>query len=201
MSKRCVNGQLGPSVTSSLFTITVSAPQLLEDQLPLEASGVVGAAGIWGGFIVGPGITGPQTFCPLTPASSCPPGIQTVFDGTSMDVQVPGGQAVYIAANGALSISTPHSALFPPGSLLSGFGPSGGEFVYTGGPGTFAGSGWIGCPVPVQDFSPPLNFILQIFANISTHPTRSASGVPFVCEDVTLLLDLYTGGFGAWQYD
>ena len=84
MSKRCVNGQLGPSVTSSLFTITVSAPQLLEDQLPLEASGVVGAAGIWGGFIVGPGITGPQTFCPLTPASSCPPGIQTVFDGTSM---------------------------------------------------------------------------------------------------------------------
>ena len=113
------------------------------------------------------------------------------------DVEVPGGQQVYIGPDGALSFTQAHSASYPPGSQFGGFGASGGEFVFSGSNGT----GWIACPLAATDFSPPLNYISKIYANVSSHPTRYPNGGPiFVCYDVVLLLDAYTGGFGAWQY-
>ncbi|MCJ1379114.1 hypothetical protein MMC17_002214 [Xylographa soralifera] len=175
-----------------MFTITVSWPQTLDDMLPLEAYG--------GSFIFGPGINSASSYCPTSVGTGCPVGNQTVFtaDGGALDVEVPGGQQVYVAPNGALSFTQAHSISYPPGSQFGGFGGNGGEFVYAGANGT---AGWITCPVDALDFSPPLNYIYQIYANVSSHPTRYPNNGPFfVCYDVTLLLDKYTGGFGAWQY-
>jgi len=113
-------------------------------------------------------------------------------------VEVPGGQQVYVAPDGALSYTQAHSASYPPGSQFGGFGGSGGEFIFTGPNGT---TGWIACPVDTENFSPPLENVYKIYANIPSHPTRYPNNSPlFVCSNVTLLLDAWTGGFGAWQY-
>ncbi|KAI1465846.1 uncharacterized protein F4812DRAFT_466267 [Daldinia caldariorum] len=53
------------------------------------------------------------------------PGTETIFDGGNgtvfLDVGVPGGQQVYIAENGALSYTIPHSGQIPDGSVATGF--------------------------------------------------------------------------------
>ncbi|MCJ1473377.1 hypothetical protein MMC13_002028 [Lambiella insularis] len=160
--------------------------------LPLEASNQ--------GFIFGPGITSASSYCPTSIGTGCPVGNQTVFtaDGGAMDVEVPGGQQVYVAPNGALSYTQAHSISYPPGSQFGVVSGTGGELVYAGANGT---AGWIACPLPASTFSPPLNYIYQLYANVPSHPTRDPKdGAIFVCYPVTLLLDAYSGGFGAWQY-
>ncbi|KAJ5475757.1 hypothetical protein N7475_001486 [Penicillium sp. IBT 31633x] len=85
-----------------------------------------------------------QTYSPV-------PGIpetnQTVITGGHfLDVQVPGGQAIYVDPKGALRFTSPHSAYEPAGS-------SDGPFAYTPGTSfghwTYSGqgaSGFMACP-------------------------------------------------------
>ena len=58
-------------MTSNTFTVTVSWPSTVDDQRPLEASGL--------GFIFGPTINGPSSYCPESVGSFCPNSTATVF--------------------------------------------------------------------------------------------------------------------------
>lgn len=77
-----------------------------------------------GKFYLGAGA--PTSDCPAgLPAGACPSGDNTVFaggDGTlSLGVVVPGGQQVYVAKNGELSYTVPHSAFIPDGAIVDQF--------------------------------------------------------------------------------
>ncbi|KAL9612791.1 MAG: hypothetical protein Q9167_002626 [Letrouitia subvulpina] len=65
------------------------------------------------------------SYCPDQVGKDCPPGKQTIisyFNGTaSMDVLVPGGQRVFVAPNGALGYTVPHSGAIPEGAVTKGF--------------------------------------------------------------------------------
>lgn len=111
---------------------------------------------------------------------------------------VPGGQQTYVAPDGALSYTQAHSAYYPPGSQFGAFSGIGGELVYSGLNGT---TGWLACPVNGSSFYPPLDNIYKIYANVPSHPKNYPNNGPaFVCYNVTLLLNAWTGGYGAWQY-
>jgi hypothetical protein len=107
--------------------------------LPLTARG--------GKFYLGGGP--PSSYCPPQVGDACPPGTQTVLaggDGTlSLGVVVPGGQqgefitidysyilssnsaSVYVAPDGTLSYTAPHSAYKPEGSVVDGWTKTEGE--------------------------------------------------------------------------
>jgi len=77
-----------------------------------------------GKFYLGAGA--PTSDCPAgLPAGACPSGDNTVFsggDGTlGLGVVVPGGQQVYVAENGELSYTVPHSAFIPDGAVVDQF--------------------------------------------------------------------------------
>ncbi|KAG7001520.1 hypothetical protein G7Y79_00031g066350 [Physcia stellaris] len=67
------------------------------------------------------------SYCPPSNFTLCPAGTVTAFenrfgeDTLGMDTIVAGGQTVYVAPNGALSFTFPHSAYLPPGSSYQGF--------------------------------------------------------------------------------
>ena len=101
-----------------------------------------------GKFYLGGG--GPSSYCPESVGSACPSGNSTVFaggDGTlALGVVVPGGQQVYVAADGSLSYTVAHSANIPAGSTVDQFSktaPSNGNsFGYL----NFE-TGFVACPV------------------------------------------------------
>ena len=97
------------------------------------------------------------------------------------DVEVPGGQQIYLAPNGYISFTAAHSISYPTGSIFAGFDIKGGEAS------TFAGYSLFACPVVGQ---PPPYY--QVVANIT--------GVPSTCKSLLVLAETFTGGFGAWQY-
>lgn len=78
--------------------------------LPLEAGGL--------GFHLGGGTA---SYCPESVGSSCPPGNQTVFLGSSISVLVPGGQQQYVEPTGRVGYTQAHSAYMPTGSIPGGF--------------------------------------------------------------------------------
>ncbi|KAI1383085.1 uncharacterized protein F4822DRAFT_440768 [Hypoxylon trugodes] len=99
------------------------------------------------------------------PSSNCPdevegldcskyPGTQTAFiegsvNGTvSLDVAVPGGQQVYVAPDGALSYTTPHSAALPEGAITTGFHRYRSETFGAPIMLSFAGKSIVACPSP-----------------------------------------------------
>ncbi|KAI8958704.1 hypothetical protein F5Y11DRAFT_351243 [Daldinia sp. FL1419] len=79
------------------------------------------------------------------------PGSKTVFIGGNntlfLDVGVPGGQQVYIAEDGSLSYTIPHSGALPEGAIATGFqrerSESFGAPVVLGHDNQF----WLICPV------------------------------------------------------
>ncbi|MCJ1236353.1 hypothetical protein MMC14_004334 [Varicellaria rhodocarpa] len=175
-SYSCTNDRLGPPSTSNTFTILASAPGTIFDLKPIQAAGQ--------SFIVGPSIA--SSYCPLQQQSACPAGTTTSFAGDSLNVEVPGGQEVYIGPTGALGFTQAHSASYPPGSTFGGFGSSGGEFIVFG-------SSWYACPTAD---STPKNPAGKLFAKLL--PTDR---VPANCSSVTVLTEDWTaGGFGAWEY-
>jgi len=58
------------------------------------------------------GLSGPSTYCPSVAGVVCPPVTGTVADGdlTSLYVEVPGGQQIYITPGGELKYTQAHSA-------------------------------------------------------------------------------------------
>ncbi|KAK0636776.1 hypothetical protein B0T17DRAFT_89882 [Bombardia bombarda] len=70
----------------------------------------------------------PSAYCPAGISGldcSLYPGDSTVFNGGNdtvfLNVAVPGGQQVYIAPDGALGYTPPHSTFKPDGSIVSGW--------------------------------------------------------------------------------
>ncbi|KAI1757923.1 hypothetical protein F4782DRAFT_524618 [Xylaria castorea] len=65
------------------------------------------------------GLSGPSTRCPLTKPSDCPPVLGTLVAGKmgGMAARVPGGQGIYVQANGQVKFEMAHSHVFPPGAV------------------------------------------------------------------------------------
>ncbi|KAH8165103.1 hypothetical protein CIB48_g3130 [Xylaria polymorpha] len=106
-----------------------------------------------------------ETYCPggVVDCSNFT-GTETVFvlgDDTriGLQVEVPGGQQVYIGPDGALSFTPAHSAYIPPGSIVNGFSREQGigpNEVYL----RIANRQWYICPLPEN--------VYQVFAfNVS----------------------------------
>lgn len=104
-----------PTPDQSLFTVISSRSASPIHLLPLTARN--------GKFYLGAG--NPTSSCPESVGSSCPPGTSTVFMGGSgtlgLGVVVPGGQQIYVAQNGELSYTVPHSAAIPNGAIVDQF--------------------------------------------------------------------------------
>ncbi|KAI0973518.1 hypothetical protein F4678DRAFT_29294 [Xylaria arbuscula] len=68
-------------------------------------------------------LDGPATYCPLKPNSSCPKVVGTLVsqDMEAMAVEVPGGQKIYVQADGQVKYSVPHSSNIPPDAILGGW--------------------------------------------------------------------------------
>ncbi|OTA98737.1 hypothetical protein M426DRAFT_325764 [Hypoxylon sp. CI-4A] len=94
------------------------------------------------------------------------PGTQTSFVGgnntVGLNTAVPGGQQVYIAADGSLSYSVPHSAALPEGAVTTGFLRSRSEaFGAPVGLANNENGGWRICPVGEGE---PREIPYQIYA-------------------------------------
>ncbi|KAL8792121.1 MAG: hypothetical protein Q9195_005296 [Heterodermia aff. obscurata] len=157
-----------------------------------------------------------QTFCPQQPDVICPiPGNTTVLQTTArgycnmlsqqslkadtklraQDVEVPGGQHVYVAASGALAYTVPHSNIVPKGAHSRSFAldrtsGTNSSFTYSG---TGKASGWLACPVAAE--------VYQVFADVELEdqnvPLKNASA----CIALDALTTNYTlPGAAAWQY-
>ncbi|KAG8424808.1 hypothetical protein J3458_001570 [Metarhizium acridum] len=66
------------------------------------------------------------SYCPpvVEERGECPKGKDTSFwvnDRCGMNAIVPGGQQAYVAPEGTISYTAPHSAYIPPGSITTGF--------------------------------------------------------------------------------
>lgn len=103
-----------PVPNQDLFGVISSRSASPVHLLPLTARN--------GKFYLGAGP--PTSSCPEN-VGSCPPGNSTVFQGGAgtlgLGVVVPGGQQVYVAANGELSYTLPHSAAIPAGASVDQF--------------------------------------------------------------------------------
>ncbi|KAI5206747.1 hypothetical protein E4T39_02271 [Aureobasidium subglaciale] len=86
------------------------------------------------------------TFCPEISGLVCPNTTATQFLGgdntLSLDTTVPGGQQVYVAADGRLSFTVAHSASTGEGSSVTGF-----SLAQEGQHIQFNGSDFLACPV------------------------------------------------------
>ncbi|KAI1260120.1 hypothetical protein F5Y18DRAFT_432468 [Xylariaceae sp. FL1019] len=93
-------------------TISVFAPGTQVDGAVINAES--------SGFFTG--LKAPGTYCPLDP-SQCPAVRGTLIVGLlgGMATEVPGGQQIYVQADGQVKFVEPHSAYLPPGSLLEGW--------------------------------------------------------------------------------
>ncbi|KAJ5584720.1 uncharacterized protein N7459_004520 [Penicillium hispanicum] len=133
-----------------------------------------------------------SSYCPTNVGAGCPPGNQTVFapGGNAMDVEVPGGQQVYVDPSGALSFTQAHSALIPPGSAVGGLayelGQPWNHYTFHG----WGTDGFMACPTSDHRW--------QVFAAISnaTVPSGNVSD----CLGFSAIALTYQGSAPAWQY-
>jgi len=178
------------TAAANFITIAASLPGS-----PLDGQ-VINAAG--NAFYLG--LSGPSTYCP-TQVDTCPPVTGTVAysDLTNLYVEVPGGQQIYIANNGALSFTVAHSANEGTGSYVGGFV----QVTYTSSCSpTLTVLTWVApdkstegilaCP----NTSAYINGTYQIYAHT---PAFNLTG----CTTLTGILPTYlpaNAGYGAWQY-
>jgi hypothetical protein len=137
-------------------------------------------------YLGGPG---PSSYCPVEQVgSACPNGTSTVFAGgdttLSLGVVVPGGQQVYVAADGALGYTQAHSAYVPAGAIREGF-----SLVAPGANGLGQlefDTGFVACPAGEgQGY--------QVFGQVQ--------GATFGSECLGFdALTVAASGPGAWQY-
>lgn len=106
----------------------------------------------------------------------------SVFANPWQNVEVPGGQQIYIAPNGAVAYTQAHSGVTPPGSQFSGFSVNDGKL-------TFAGEGFLACPS--ADNSSAHQLYVQ-YGQLQVSPEC------YVVELVTASGN--EPGFAAWQY-
>ncbi|KAH8879924.1 carbohydrate-binding module family 52 protein [Thozetella sp. PMI_491] len=182
----CTNNAvtLLPAVASNTpFTLTAWNPTLPIHGAPVTAAGL---------RLVINGTT--ASYCPSQVGSACPPGTITALvasgGAAAMDVEVPGGQAVYLDPYWDVGYTQAHSASIPSGSLTSGFGAyQGGGFVNLNGNGW----GWVACPPTAAGGGGPA---WNLVGKNDTNAARLNG-----CTAVNLQINtLPTGTIGAWQY-
>ena len=126
--------------------------------------------------------------CPSIP-------VQTQLTPRPQDVEVPGGQYVYVAASGALAYTVAHSNIIPKGAHSRSFAldrtsPTSSSFTYSG---TGKASGWLACPVS--------GLVYQIFANVELEDQNVPMKNVSACIALDALTTNYTlPGPAAWQY-
>ncbi|TGJ85008.1 hypothetical protein E0Z10_g3753 [Xylaria hypoxylon] len=100
-------------VSADAFSMRVFAPDTAFDAAVLHATE---------NRIV-TGLEAPSTYCPLKPESSCPnvTGTLVTRNMEAMAVEVPGGQQIYVQADGQVKYSIPHSSYIPLGSITGGW--------------------------------------------------------------------------------
>ncbi|KAJ5887615.1 hypothetical protein N7495_007656 [Penicillium taxi] len=138
-----------------------------------------------------------SSYCPDM-ITDCPAGTRTVFSpgGNSLctdrkqDVEVPGGQQVYVTSSGALSFTQAHSASIPEGSHIGGFAYEPGKpwahYVYNG----WNTTGLMACPTEDKRW--------QVFsaAQNATVPLGNVND----CLSFSTIALTYDGVVPAWQY-
>ncbi|EPS36364.1 hypothetical protein H072_10106 [Dactylellina haptotyla CBS 200.50] len=145
------------------------------------------------------GLDRPSSYCPSppVPVGSCPSGNYTSISwgqyGPYMNVEVPGGQQIYIAPDNSLSYTQAHSGSMPPGSTTDGFtlGP---KQENTLRHIDHKSGGFLACPAK-KDVGPWKVFVGSV--TDKNAPSGSAAdclgflntGIEFIGEQ-----------FGAWQY-
>ncbi|KAJ5721422.1 uncharacterized protein N7483_009356 [Penicillium malachiteum] len=133
-----------------------------------------------------------SSYCPDVDGIVCPPGNQTIFasGGNAMDVEVPGGQQVYVDPTGALSFTQAHSASIPAGSAVGGLSYEAGSpwnhYTFNG----WGATGFMACPTSDNRW--------QVFAAMQN--ATVPSGDVADCLGFSALALTYTGGVPAWQY-
>ncbi|KAF2197067.1 hypothetical protein GQ43DRAFT_403814 [Delitschia confertaspora ATCC 74209] len=135
-------------------------------------------------FLGGPG---PTSYCPEQVQPNCPNGTETLLVGgdqtLSLSVMVPGGQQVYVAPDGSLSYTAPHSAYVPEGSIRDGWYKTEGDMF---GNLKFE-KGLIACPAAGQGNG------YQVFGQLA--------GLTFAPECLGFnALTVNQTGPGAWEY-
>ncbi|CAD0096214.1 unnamed protein product [Aureobasidium vineae] len=87
-----------------------------------------------------------ETYCPDVEGVTCSNTTSTQFVGgdntLSLDTVVPGGQQVFVAADGSLGFTTPHSAYTGPGAISTGF-----SIAQEGQHIQFQGQDFFACPI------------------------------------------------------
>jgi hypothetical protein len=129
-------------------------------------------------------------YCPenIEALGGCPSGDYTTFAGgestLGMGVVVPGGQQVYIAADGAVKYTIAHSAAIPEGAVVTGWSTAAGN-----GFGILSNEngGFIACPCEDEEN------VWQVYAALE--------GLEFddACLGFSALASNATDA-GAWQY-
>ena len=115
---------------------------------------------------------------------------------TPKDVEVPGGQIVYVTATGRLGFTQAHSSAVPTGAATYPFNltpePQFGHFSFTG----LGATGFLACPTKAGTAP------WQIFANVKgLNDADVPGGAVNKCLGFSALAPNYTAsGPAAWQY-
>ncbi|KAJ5820439.1 hypothetical protein N7474_006030 [Penicillium riverlandense] len=133
------------------------------------------------------------SYCPSEEGIVCPPGKETVLaeNGNAMDVEVPGGQQVYVGPAGALRYTQAHSASMPKGSTVGGMHYQAGKPYASV---TFEGrgaSGLMACPTKNHAR-------WQVFAALQD--AKVPTGNVDDCLGFDTVAETYKGKVPAWQY-
>ncbi|KAI0864404.1 hypothetical protein F4860DRAFT_405275 [Xylaria cubensis] len=98
-----------PATAELYFSISTFSPRTQVNGLQVHAADK--------GFHTG--LSGPSTKCPLTNPSACPPvlGTLVVRKMGRMAAMVPGGQGIYVQADGQVKFEMAHSHIIPPGAV------------------------------------------------------------------------------------
>ncbi|PNS20841.1 50S ribosomal protein L4 [Sphaceloma murrayae] len=121
------------------------------------------------------------TYCPSVPEVPCPSNPSTLFVGgqntLGLDVSVPGGQQVYVAADGRAKYTQAHSANTGTGSATTGFSVVDGALL-------FEGASWTACPEETS---------YAVYAASRNVTAEGCLGFRWRAEDAG-------AAEGAWQY-
>ncbi|KAG9949049.1 hypothetical protein KCU85_g4493, partial [Aureobasidium melanogenum] len=125
-----------------------------------------------------------SSYCPNTTVTSCPDGKYTYFTGgndtLSLNVEVPGGQRVYVAQDGSLGFTIPHGSVSGSQNVsYTGFNlrDSGIHLQYKS-------ADWIAVPI---------GSAYKVFAAAAENAPKNGTGFSFRVGSVD-------APFGAWEY-
>ncbi|KAK9781466.1 hypothetical protein AB5N19_05893 [Seiridium cardinale] len=185
---------LATLTSATTYRLTVYAPGTEVDGVDIDASA--------NGFYLG--LSEPSTYCPVVPVGGTCPAVQgtLVYDGMSaMAVEVPGGQAIYVAPNGQIKYTQAHSAYMPTGSLVGGWFnktvvshcvPDTNVLDFLATDGSNRG-GVMLCP-DAQSFMEGTGASYQLYA-MTTHFNASNC-----LEAIGIVQHKSGANYGAWQY-